>query len=378
MTNNTTDAVFPPTIDYLYGSICLVCFLIGVPGNAFSFFCFVSQGRSPSSRIYACITVVDFLNCLNALTVAITYLALRRDIVFGNEVYCNMWGISHRLLSSLCIFYVAVLSISRTFVLIKPFKKLNTFWIELTLGIYFLIQVFLATIPFWEPRTKYAYHKAYATCETPNHSEENRFEEFSNILSRISYFGPTIPILLSCAVSVGLLMLWNRNQIENEQKRTKRYASITIVIFTLIFATFNIPGTIISIFELGEKIIAVDPMGYSLNFFYYLSIPLNSTLNPILYMIRMHSIKEALRATTSYIFHNGPNPLKQFLRSSSRTARSIRSAKINRACTRMELLDGDDVEAVRAQFKARPTSYTLNRVMKQEYQVLKHQKSCQL
>ena len=319
------------------------------------------------------------MNCCNALAVGITYLARRQDLVFHSDVYCNMWGVTHRLLSSLSVFNVAVLSISRTYVLLKPFKKLNILVVEFTMGLYFLVQAFLATIPFWELDAKYAYKKIYATCETPSIVGEHKFEKFNNITSRITYFGPIIPILISCAISVGILLLRNRDHVQTAQKQSKRYASVTIVIFTLLFATFNIPGTIISLFELIDEILAVDPMGHSLNFFYYMSIPINSALNPTLYMFRMHCIKDNFFKIYRFLFKGGPNPMTDLLSERSRSARSAKSVMMNKSCTRVSLfIDTAGVEMIKESFKSRPTACNLQRMMGNEYQVLRHQKSCQL
>eukprot|EP00116_Pleurobrachia_bachei_P005697 sb/3465959/ len=299
--NNTTALPFIPGVDALYGSMCLLFFLVGAPANFFCFLSFLNQRRTVSSFTYSCITLVDCVICVNALPVALTYFLGRTAFMFGSVVFCNIWGMTHRLLSSLSIFYVAVLSISRTYVLLRPFSKLNLLLVQIVVAIHFVSQVVFVTIPFWEAGGKFIYHAAFATCEVVD-TPEKRFESEYNVLSRITYSMPILPILLSCIISVYIIRR-DAAQLTDSLRRTKQYASVTIVVFTMIYAALNIPNTSISMFGWTLAIDQIEPTGYLLNFIYYMSIPLNATVNTLLYFIRMHTIRQSLGVLVDNIAH---------------------------------------------------------------------------
>lgn len=284
-----------PAIDHLYGSLCILSIIIGIPANLFSFRCFLAQRRSVSSITYTCISAVDCLTLLNSVPVAVTYFTLRDDAVFSNKVYCNLWGVTQRLLSSLSIFYVAVLSLSRTFVLLMPFRRLKIEVVITTIGVHFVLQCVVASMPYWESGGHFLYLADYATCEhivTPT----NKYETLSNVLNEIIYSIPIFPIILSCVISVCILMRDNADQLHDEQRDKKRYASVTIVLFTCIYIVFNLGSRIINNFKLIEAAMQADPTGYLLNLLYYICVVLNAALNPVFYIIRMHALRNSIKS----------------------------------------------------------------------------------
>ena len=292
-----------PSVDYFFGVVLFLCFFIGVPANTFSFWCFLAQRRSVSSIVYTCISAIDCLTLLNSFPVAITYVALRDDAIFGNEVYCNIWGLMNRLLSSLTIFYVAVLSISRTFVLLMPFRRLKKGVVLATIVVHFVLQCIVGSIPYWEKGGKFVYFGGYANCE---HIEAptDKFETLSNILNEIIYSIPIFPIILSCIISV-FILLRDADQLQDEQRETKRYASVTIVLFTCIYIIFNLGSRIINNFRLTSKAMELDPTGYLLNFLFYVCYVMNAAVNPVLYIIRMHSLRTSIRSLVLNFWKRG-------------------------------------------------------------------------
>ena len=303
--NTTTPPPPPPVpgIDYFFGGLLFLCFFVGVPANMFSFWCFLAQRRSVSSIVYTCISAVDFLTLLNSFPVAVTYVMIRDDAMFQSEIYCNIWGVMQRLLSSLCIFYVAVLSISRTFVLLLPFRRLKMEVVLGTIVVHFVVQIVVASIPYWETGGRFIYFAGFANCEQIV-APTDKFEKLSNVLNEIIYSIPIFPITLSCVVSVFILMR-DADQLQDEQRETKRYASVTIVLFTFIYIIFNLGSRIVNIFKLVPAAIELEPTGYLLNFFYYHTIVMNAAMNPVLYFIRMHSLRNSMKSAVLNIWKRG-------------------------------------------------------------------------
>lgn len=162
----------------------------------------------------------------------------------------------------------------------------------------------------------------------------------------VTYIAPTLPILISSILTMNKLGSLHEfpNRVRSKERltslrqyqpferwlsvnkkdkgwhgnhkgaangaRVKRDASITTLIFTAVYAVFNIPTAICYIFQLAEmdagekaKFFSFDRPGfYVSNFMLNLSIPLNSTVNPIVYLVRMRGFRNYLLIYLRKIF----------------------------------------------------------------------------
>ena len=286
-------------LDIVYGTTLLLVTLLGTPGNVFSFYYFLSKKRDVSSIIYTGITAVDTLICCCGLPPAISYFNHRQPTLFSDEIFCNLWILIFRVLSGMSIFCVALLSISRTFFLLKPFKRIPHRAIVGVMAFYLVFLLVETSIIFWERGGHYMYFNGYVDCSFVDKGID-KYEKVSDLLSKMIYTIPIFPILISCVISVAVLLKNSRNRNDSYEVGVdeKRYASITIVIFTFIFAIFNIPASLLNLIgynsELQQKILSFDTMGYFGNFVFTLSIPLNAMCNAVLYTVRMKQLKMTL------------------------------------------------------------------------------------
>ena len=288
MSNHTTiDFKFNKGADVTYGLICLICVVIGAPGNAISLLYFLSKRKDISTIIYICLTAVDTLICLTALPSGLSYLSNREPLMFGNFTFCNIWIVCYRILSSLYIFYVALLSITRTFFLLLPFKSISTRLIKIIIVVHFVLQCILSTVMFWEEGGHYMYFNIFVDCSWPKDGI-TKFEQFYNIMSKITYTIPIFPIVISCVISIYALLF--RNPSGGSRDDDKRYASVTIVMFTVVYCIFNIPASAVNLIG-ASKLDSFDTYSYFGNFLFGLSIPLHSLTNPILYIMRMRNLR---------------------------------------------------------------------------------------
>lgn len=92
----------------------------------------------------------------------------------------------------------------------------------------------------------------------------------------------------------------DKNKNQGHGLKVKRDASLTILVFTSVYAVFNIPTAICYVFHLvkmdsGQTLSSYfmfDKPGYYFhNFLLNLSIPLNSTINPLVYLARMKAFR---------------------------------------------------------------------------------------
>ena len=105
---------------------------------------------------------------------------------------------------------------------------------------------------------------------------------------------------------------WLRKNNNNQHPglKVKRDASVTILIFTAVYAIFNIPTAICYVFHLvevetGQKssyFVFDRPGFYFSNFVLNLAIPLNSAVNPLVYLARMKAFRSFLLIYLRKIF----------------------------------------------------------------------------
>jgi hypothetical protein len=118
--------------DITIGTISLLCSALGLPANiaAFTYF-YTLKPRNPNGlyfkRVYSIITAVDCLICAIQFPVIESFFKQRIEdelIFFKNEYFGYVWYILYgtAMMTSVCL--VGVLSVSRTFVLVYPTKKL--------------------------------------------------------------------------------------------------------------------------------------------------------------------------------------------------------------------------------------------------------------
>ena len=150
----------------------------------------------------------------------------------------------------------------------------------------------------------------------------------------ITYVAPIMPILVSSVLTIKQLgsIQELRRSIRLKEKvklysvyqpferwlrkdnnhghglKVKRDASLTILVFTAVYAVFNIPTAICYVFHLVEMpqksgYFKFDRPGYYFNnFVLNLSIPLNSTVNPLVYLARMKAFRNFLLIYLRKIF----------------------------------------------------------------------------
>ena len=124
----------------------------------------------------------------------------------------------------------------------------------------------------------------------------------------LGYIAPILPIMISCGVSVYKLKSskpHSGQQVIVYQGlpgiiKKKRYATITLILFTMVYIVFNVPLCVIYIIQTisdhtGNNIFSFEyPNFYFTNFIHTLSVPLNSALNPVIYYYRMKNFRNKI------------------------------------------------------------------------------------
>ena len=246
MTMANTTPHYSSHTDIIYGTICFLIFLIGTSGNIFSFSYFISKKRDISNVIYRCITVTDVILSVAILPVGISFCSQRKPgLIFGNVYTCSAWTFLWRLCLGSSYFLVMCLSFSRTLSLLRPFKRQKVRYFLLakvgylmgTLGILIRIDLLVSI------ENKYVPSRSHCDLIAPRKVVQ---EELHMILRmgmwrNVFYLAPAIVVAACCVIS-GILLTKRNKTVQQRNLRESRYrATVTILLFALLYGVCNIP-----------------------------------------------------------------------------------------------------------------------------------------
>ena len=250
-------------MDILYGTICFLIFLIGTSGNIFSLSYFISKKRDISNVIYRCITVTDLILSVAVLPVGISFCSQRKPgLIFGNVYTCSAWTYLWRVCLGTSYFLVMCLSISRTLSLLRPFKRQKVRYFLLakvgylmgTLGILIKIDL-LDSI-----EIKFVPSRSHCGLIAP--SKVVGQEELHTILRtglwrNVFYLAPAFVVAVCCVMSGILLTRRNKTVRQRNLQESRNRATVTILLFALLYGVCNIPLVFEYIFKTYKHIVEV-------------------------------------------------------------------------------------------------------------------------
>ena len=306
MVNTTvTEQAFNKAADMTYGSICCLFFFIGTVGNLISFMYFKSKRRDISNVIYMIITGNDILISIAILPVGISLSSNRQPGPwFSSEYGCVAWMYLWHVSVSLSIFLVICLSATRTIALLRPFKRQNIKYLILSVITYLMLILLLNIRVHMYEFTHIDYSSDFLRCNIFVTSNLITGTEFSTLLviRNLTYIAPAVVVATSCIISAVLLRRSGVQVQQEELQRSRNRATVTILMFALLYGVCNIPLAITYIFktymwftndyEWYNSLYQFDSQYYYYNAVQTLLLAANSAANPVLYFWRMPRLKE--------------------------------------------------------------------------------------
>ena len=315
--SNKTAAEDPKWVNIAFGLVETTCVIIGAPGSAIILSYFIlklkSKDKSASTFLYIWISLVDFIICLLNFASAVSDFNLGEAALFGNTYFCNITGFLWNISKCMSVFMIAVLSIARTVSITFPFLKVTRIHVAIPVIIYLFILVIQSSLPFvfiTDLGTgSYIYVSEFCSFYL------DQVFEYKTVPYQILYnwvtFGtvllPFTIILTSCCVTVYQLRAAGSEIRNAEGEKTKREATITIVMLTGIYIAFNTPLCFIWMISLpwmpvDEDEWVVKIFGDNLQIFFYTlkfigstSIGLNSLFNVVVYFCRLKGLRQHVR-----------------------------------------------------------------------------------
>ena len=329
-----------------YGALFCLCVLIGTSGNLVSFIYFKSKKRSISNTIYMFITANDLLVSMTAIPLALSDSSQDKDLMismFGNTstdlalhsnltetstpmlktIYttknnqrCAVWILIWQTTINFSVFLTTCLSVSRTISLLDPFRRQKVKYLVSALVVFAFVQManifslhfFIevqSTFNFWNRRCEmFVYHNVYRGTEVL----------ILKINFVILFVTPAFVVAISCVISALVLLLAKRKTKEKHRvlESSRNKATITILLFTLLYGVCNVPLVVEVIFKLFdlewyESSYQFDGRYHYRNAAEFLLLAVNSAANPIFYFWRMPALRETVKAGIRGMFEK-PEP----------------------------------------------------------------------
>ena len=291
-----TDTIFNAAADNIYGSYCCICFVIGTFGNIISFLYFKSKKRDIASVVYMCLTVADVVVSFSMFPKGLSYLSGRQPgIIFGSKYGCEVYYHLCNVTLHFSVFLTICLSVSRTISLIDPFRRLRVKYLVIAVSTFYLVTLTESIAFNMAYVVKMHYNALYVSCLLTLHTVPWTFICVSNA---IYFLIPVFVVAISCTISLVILTRRNRNVKQKELQLSRNRATVTILLFALLYELCNLPmvayKTITIIHFLTGKcssLFEVDEKQYLHNGVMLLCVG-NSAVNPILYFWRMPPLKD--------------------------------------------------------------------------------------
>ena len=303
MASNSTlpPDVSPTPANLTFGIVGILACLSGIILNSLAIPAFYKSIRHISNKFYLIMAITDIMTSLSMIPFCVSRLYNGQSKLYSSVVVCNTAGVLFSLGSQLSVLSVALQSIIRTKSLLFPLREIKLLPLYVFCVFYCVAQMLIAALPFLVGK-KYKYYSIVTSC---NFSLRERWDSDSltykvtlMLVGILPFLWPAIPILISCFISVFLLLVRNRNLGDETTNARCRHASVTIVLVTTLYIILNIPyWNYLLVWLVDFKSAAVwfatnDPHHYLYTFLNPFSMLLNSGINPLIYLVRMRKVRE--------------------------------------------------------------------------------------
>ena len=313
-------------IDAIIGSIYCFCFVFGTIANSTSLIYFLKEkpgrGRNKGymTSLYRLISMNDTLICFLVLPIVIVSFSKYRDpVFFANSEFCTVWGLLWNVFPILSVFLVAILSFSRTVLMIYPLKLLDIKIPVIFLATFFtvlVIEKLIAEFSTYGPN--YTYWSRHMVCYLQNTTNDTfyvtePYDKIQTVIVLVVLALPVIPIMASFLTSLYKLRCAKKNEVgvsstnfRNSKKSSAHdKATNTVILVTGIYILCNIP-VLFSHFLFMSMVIKDIPEGglkQSKKVVYYylwvgsyvLLVAINASCNPLVYFTRMKGFRNFIR-----------------------------------------------------------------------------------
>ena len=263
----------------LFFILILLVLLEGLGGtvtNALSLSYFINKDRkSLASKLMILLNTTDILVCVSTFIVFIL-LVLNAFGMLDEQILWIMipW---FQLLVGATAFSTVLLSITRTISLLKPFYQINQKVIALSIALYWIYVLLIYFLFF-------------------------RFSMWTVGIYSLAELSLFIVIVATCSV-LCVVKLKSNNNLSNTDS-TRRRATVTILIISVLFCIVNtayLAGHFYAWLVLFPKFLSGTSnqaeLYMILLYTMFVGVPLNSTINPLIYFTRKKEMRAYINTT---------------------------------------------------------------------------------
>ena len=359
MTENSTfsDAAdmlitFSKSTDNMVGVFVGIMLIVGATGNLVGITYFAGKNeRSQNSlffnRLYLLICVCDLIICLMFVAnMDALFTHNRAGVLFGHKTSCEIWGFLWSICSQSSIYLVAILSISRLFILKYPTKRIipALAWIVPGTFIGCYAAITLSVAFYYTKKIEIMqYRPLYLGCGLSVSPSGPRTSFLKHANPHASYTAMILVMLLTntsllltfvticCSFVISLVTLCKQSarRPASNRRNHQRYATVTVIIVILVYIFCNIP-LLLTNFILARRKIKLDSklpdkvdvqeyrelvisevlhnfqdgfLGHYILFMVGgLSVGLNSMINPFVYLCRMSRYRRFVMGAVGRMF----------------------------------------------------------------------------
>ena len=196
------------------------------------------------------------------------------------------------------------LSITRTVSLFKPFKHQKSKYLIVAVVVYFLLKSARTIGLSLQEGPEIIFYPWYSRCVLFIANNKDAITTMVVLVSdNLVYTAPAVVVATSCVLSVVLLTgRRNRHVQQRELQKSRNRATVTILLFALVYGVCNIAlvvNYILWTYSWGRGLLQwyfslyrFDKQRYYFNTTHNLLLAVNSAANPILYFWRMPPLRE--------------------------------------------------------------------------------------
>ena len=318
----------------------MVFVIIGILGNisALTYF-WPERHSSTPNKLYICIMLEDIMSALFIIPLAISLFSNRQPLPFAGPYFCELWTIGSIVLVRMSMFMVAVMSVTRTIAIVRPFFEIK--WSTIVKAMILYAACLLAPDVIFSA-LDWLHGHFYASRCSCSYILTDKIPSWARnfVLStvEIEVMLPSIVVFISFVISV-VSLTRRKDKVTVHSEKKFRDVSVTITLFTAVFLMCNTPFfvfqllyTIAQIDSSFKAKVTSDAMrNYGLLLFLYVPYIQNTALNPIVYFLRMPKYKQRCISLKDTIAQRSRQRLREslFLRKGTFEYKSLESEPLD-------------------------------------------------
>ena len=298
---NDQNLKFSRNMDMAISVLAMIFMAIGILGNGLSFLYFRRKVEvSLPLYLYAIVSAIDFCEASLSFPVIDSLLNARHPRLFDHAGFCLFWALMFSYLRRMSIIMVMAVCLTRAIATSNPFRNVRTSTVLFTIiaytGLIFIVDVVYLSSNWLQTE----YRPKESLCEVFSTLVNAKVAVYS-ILLQIELLIPCCAVIVSFFVCMVSLRGWRTG---SRRAKTRRRATVTIALFSLVFLICNFPVFLLQLDYLlanFTNITTVDEFShqaflgwYAHLLSHFLLSLLNTAVNPCLYFLRMPNYRQWL------------------------------------------------------------------------------------